>query len=66
MAAWAIPGMATILSAALMLRHSLGREADAARVEAAVGCALADGVRGADLGGSAGTEAIGDAVLARL
>jgi 3-isopropylmalate dehydrogenase len=58
--------MATILSAAMMLRHSFGREADAARVEAAVAGALADGVRGADLGGVAGTEEIGSAIIARL
>ncbi|AKM06572.1 3-isopropylmalate dehydrogenase [Pelagerythrobacter marensis] len=58
--------MATILSAAMMLRHSFGREADAARIESAVARALADGVRGGDLGGEAGTAAIGDAVLERL
>ena len=58
--------MATILSAAMMLRHSFGREAEAARIEAAVARALADGVRGGDLGGEAGTSAVGDAVLARL
>ncbi|MXO68547.1 3-isopropylmalate dehydrogenase [Altererythrobacter marinus] len=58
--------MATILSAAMMLRHSFGREADAARIESAVARALADGVRGGDLGGDAGTAAIGDAVLERL
>lgn len=58
--------MATILSAAMMLRHSFGREAEATRIEAAVAKALADGVRGADLGGDAGAEAVGDAVLERL
>ncbi len=58
--------MAMILSLAMMLRHSFGREAEAARIEAAVAQALADGVRGGDLGGSDGTTAIGDAVLARL
>jgi 3-isopropylmalate dehydrogenase len=58
--------MATILSAAMLLRHSFGREAEATRIEAAVAKALADGIRGADLGGSHGTAAIGDAVLARL
>jgi 3-isopropylmalate dehydrogenase len=58
--------MATILSAAMLLRHSLGREAEAARIEAAVARALADGFRGGDLGGSHGTVAIGDAVLERL
>ena len=58
--------MATILSAAMLLRHSFGREAEAARIEAAVAAALADGVFGGDLGGSYGTTAIGDAVLGRL
>ena len=58
--------MATILSAAMMLRHSFGREEEALRIEAAVGRALADGVRGGDLGGTMGTSAIGDAVLERL
>jgi len=58
--------MAMILSLAMMLRHSFGREEDARRVEKAVETALADGIKGADLGGSAGTAAIGDAVLARL
>jgi len=36
------------------------------RIAEAVAKALADGIRGADLGGDAGTAAIGDAVLARL
>ena len=58
--------MATILSAAMMLRHSFGMEAEPARIEAAVARALADGIRGGDLGGSHGTRAIGDAVLARI
>ncbi len=58
--------MAQILSAAMMLRHSFGMEAQATRIEAAVAKALADGIRGGDLGGSHGTAAIGDAVLARL
>jgi 3-isopropylmalate dehydrogenase len=58
--------MAMILSAAMMLRHSFGLEAEAARIEAAVAKALEDGIRGGDLGGSAGTREIGDAVLARL
>ena len=58
--------MATILSAAMLLRHSLGLEAQAAQIEAAVAKALADGIRGGDLGGSHGTAAIGQAVLERL
>jgi 3-isopropylmalate dehydrogenase len=58
--------MAMMLSAAMLLRHSFGLEAEAARIEAAVAKALADGIRGGDLGGSYGTLAIGDAVLERL
>ncbi len=58
--------LATILSVAMMLRHSFGLEEQAARVEAAVSKALADGIRGGDLGGDLGTAAIGDAVLERL
>jgi 3-isopropylmalate dehydrogenase len=58
--------MASILSAAMLLRHSFGLEAEAARIEGAVAKALADGIRGGDLGGSHGTAAIGDAVLERL
>jgi len=58
--------MATILSAAMMLRHSFGLEAEAGRIEAAVERALGDGIRGGDLGGDHGTEAIGAAVRERL
>jgi len=58
--------MATILSLADLLRHSLGQNELALKVEDAVAGALADGVLGADLGGTAGTREIGDAVLARL
>ncbi len=58
--------MATILSAAMLLRHSLGLEDAAVRIENAVAKALTDGVRGGDLGGSLGTVAIGDAIVERL
>ncbi|MGX7925180.1 3-isopropylmalate dehydrogenase [Tsuneonella sp. HG094] len=58
--------MAAILSAAMTLRHSFGREAEAARIEGAVAATLADGILGGDLGGTASTAAIGDAVIARL
>jgi len=58
--------MATILSAAMMLRHSFGREDEAARIEAAVAKTLADGFLGGDLGGTHGTAAIGAAVRERL
>lgn len=59
--------MGMILSAAMMLRHSFGRDSDAARIERAVAKALADGVKGSDLpGGAARTAEIGDAIVKRL
>ncbi|MFZ9097997.1 MAG: 3-isopropylmalate dehydrogenase [Burkholderiaceae bacterium] len=62
--------LATILSAAMMLRYSLGMEDAAQRVEAAVQAVLAQGLRTADLAqpgeASVGTVAMGDAVLAAL
>lgn len=58
--------LAAILSAAMMLRHSLGMSATAARIEAAVATALASGARTGDLGGSLSTGAMGDAVIAAL
>ena len=57
---------ASILSLALALRYSLGRPDLAARVEAAVEAALDAGARTRDLGGTLGTQAMGDAVLDRL
>lgn len=57
---------ATILSAAMMLRHSLGRDAAADRIEAAVSAALLGGARTADLGGTLSTRAMADAVIAAL
>ncbi len=57
---------AAILSAAMMLRHSLGEPEAADRVEAAVAQAIAAGARTADLGGALSTRAMGDAVLAAL
>jgi 3-isopropylmalate dehydrogenase len=58
--------LAMILSLAMLLRHSGGDEASAARIEAAVAKVLASGARGADLGGDLGTVALGDAVVAAL
>ncbi|MDV3455457.1 3-isopropylmalate dehydrogenase [Sphingomonas sp. HF-S4] len=57
---------AAILSAAMLLRHSLNDEASAQKVEKAVGAALAKGARTADLGGSLSTTEMGDAVLREL
>lgn len=57
---------ATLLSAALMLRH-LGEEEAAARVTAAVRKVIAEGTRvTTDLGGSAGTSEYTDALIASL
>lgn len=60
----------TILSAALLLRHSLGLDAEAREVEAAVIAAIEAGHRTADIatGDSApvGTRAMGQAILDRL
>ena len=53
-------------SVALMLRHGLGREEEAAQVDAAIDAALADGLRTPDLGGTAGTADATRAVLAAL
>jgi 3-isopropylmalate dehydrogenase len=57
---------AAILSAAMLLRHSLRRPVPADRIEAAVAAAIAGGARTADLGGALSTQAMGDAVLAQL
>jgi 3-isopropylmalate dehydrogenase len=58
--------LAMFLSAAMMLRHGLGLETQAAAVESAVDLALAEGLRTADLGGSATTEQATRAVLQHL
>jgi 3-isopropylmalate dehydrogenase len=58
--------LAMILSAALMLRHGLARETEAAAVESAVDRALAGGLRTADLGGNATTAEATEAVLKEL
>jgi 3-isopropylmalate dehydrogenase len=58
--------LAMILAAALMLRHGLALEAEAAAVESAVDRALAGGLRTTDLGGSATTAEATDAVLKEL
>lgn len=58
--------LATILSAAMMLRYSLAQTAAADRIEAAVAAALAGGARSPDLGGNMTTRQMGDAVLAAL
>ena len=64
--------VAAILSAALLLEWLAGRHDDpgcraaGAAIEAAVGAVLASGPHTRDLGGSAGTQAVTDAILAAL
>jgi len=62
--------LATMLSAAMMLRYSLGRPAEADRVENAVRKVLGQGLRTADIYTDGcrkvGTQAMGDAVVAAL
>ena len=58
--------LAMFLSAALMLRHGFGMEAEAAAVESAVQRALADGLRTPDLGGDATTAQATRGVLNHL
>jgi len=55
-----------ILSAALMLRHSLARPDAAKAVEQAVNAALHAGIATADLGGAASTVEVGAAVAERV
>jgi len=56
----------TILSAAMLLRHSLGLPAEAAAIEAAVDRAITDGCRTADLGGKLTTRQMAAEILKRL
>src|SRR5918996_1479444 len=58
--------LAMFLSAALMLRHGLSREQEAARIESAVDRALEAGLRTGDLGGKATTADATRAVLKEL
>ncbi|MEJ6003470.1 3-isopropylmalate dehydrogenase [Paucibacter soli] len=62
--------LATILSAAMMLKFSLNQPEAAARIEAAVGAVLSQGLRTADIWSEGtqkvGTREMGDAVVAAL
>ena len=53
----------TILSAAMMLRHSLNLDDEASSIEAAVAAVLAAGATTADLGGELGTRAAAEAII---
>src|SRR3990170_4339937 len=56
----------TILSAALLLRYSLGLEAEAQAVEGAVQSALSQGLRTPDLGGALTTQAMVEEIISNL
>lgn len=56
----------TVLSVAMLCRHSLGLEREAAAIERAVDAALRDGCRTRDLDGTLTTSAMGAAIIARL
>ncbi|QAU24484.1 3-isopropylmalate dehydrogenase [Dyella sp. M7H15-1] len=58
--------LGAILSAALLLRHSLGLEIEAATIEAAVAHVLSNGPHSCDIGGKASTRDMRDAVIAAL
>jgi len=62
--------MATLLSTAMMFRHSLSLEAEARAIETGVALTLGQGVRTADLGtgnfAPATTREVGDCVLAHV
>lgn len=57
--------LATILSTAMLLRHSLGLEAEAQAVEDAVDAVLSEGVRTPDIAAT-GTEVVGTTVMGDL
>lgn len=50
----------------MMLRYSLNLPKEAQAVEDAVKAVIDNGVRTKDLGGSAGTKEVGDAIVAEL
>jgi 3-isopropylmalate dehydrogenase len=58
--------LGAILSAALLLRHSLDLEIEATTVEAAVAHVLSDGPYSRDLGGNASTTQLREAVISAL
>ena len=58
--------MAMFGSVALMLRHGLAMESEAAGIESAIDRALEQGIRTPDLGGDSTTEDVTRAVLASL
>ena len=58
--------LATVSSAALLLRHSLGESDAADALDAAVEAAIETGPRTADLGGTASTDEVTEFLLERI
>lgn len=58
--------IATILSAAMMLRHSFGLVRESEAIESAVGAALDAGCLTRDIGGTLGTEEIANKIITYL
>jgi 3-isopropylmalate dehydrogenase len=56
----------TILSSAMMLRHSLGLEAEATSIEKAVDQSITEGARTVDVGGKLNTRQMADEIIGRL
>ena len=56
----------TILSTAMMLRHSFKLEAEAAAIEAAVDQSITEGARTAELGGKLTTRQMADEIINRM
>jgi 3-isopropylmalate dehydrogenase len=55
-----------ILSAGMLLRHSLNLPEEAQRIEDAVEAAIEGGARTVDLGGEVPTQAMGEEICSRL
>jgi 3-isopropylmalate dehydrogenase len=58
--------LGTILSAAMMLRHTFKLEHEALSIEKAVDLAITDGCRSTDLGGKLSTVQMADEVIKRI
>lgn len=58
--------IATVLSVSMMLKYSLQQPELARKVDQAVKATIDNGVRTKDIGGSAGTAEVGDAIAKEL
>ena len=56
----------TILSSAMLLRHSLGLEVEATSIEKAVDQSITEGARTVDVGGKLNTRQMADEIIGRL